>query len=147
MPHIEVIPVESRRDRKRFFNLPWDLYRGDPYWVPPIRIVQKELLNFRAHPFYDTAEIRHFLALKDGVPAGRIAAIINHAHNKWYHEQRGFFGFFESVDDAEVSGQLFDAGLEALTHGRGKGLAVDDLRAHKKRGFPTESPDSTERCG
>ena len=53
MPSVEVIPVESRRDRRQFFNLPWDLYRGDPNWIPPIRIVQKELLNFRPHPFYD----------------------------------------------------------------------------------------------
>jgi GNAT superfamily N-acetyltransferase len=109
MPHIEVIPVESRRDRKRFFDLPWDLYRGDANWIPPIRIVQKELLNFRPHPFYDDAEIQNFLALKDGQPAGRVSAIVNHAHNRWYHEHRGFFGFFESVDDPDVSGRLFDA--------------------------------------
>jgi GNAT superfamily N-acetyltransferase len=122
MPHVEVIPVESWRDRRRFFDLPWDLYRGDPNWVPPIRLVQKELLNFRRHPFYDAAEIRHFLAQVDGKPAGRIAAIVNHAHNDWYQEKRGFFGFFESVDDEAVSGALFDAargwfsgkGIEAI---------------------------------
>jgi GNAT superfamily N-acetyltransferase len=109
MPDVEVIPVESRRDRRLFFNLPWDLYRGDPHWVPPIRVVQKELLNFKSHPFYDAADIRHFLALKGGRPVGRIAAIINHAHNRWYHEERGFFGFFESIDDEAVSTGLFDA--------------------------------------
>jgi GNAT superfamily N-acetyltransferase len=122
MARLEVIPVTSRRERKLFFNLPWDLYRGDPNWVPPIRIVQKELLNFKHHPFYDDAEIRHFLALKDGQPAGRVAAIVNHAHNRWYHEQRGFFGFFESVDDQAVASGLFDAarawfagqGIEAI---------------------------------
>lgn len=112
MPPIEVIPVESRSDRKRFFNLPWDLYADDPNWIPPIRLVQKELLNFKKHPFYDTAEVRHFLALKDGKPSGRIAAIVNHAHNDRYEEKRGFFGFFESVDDQEVAGGLFDAARE-----------------------------------
>ena len=66
MAQLEVIPVASRRERKQFFDLPWDLYRGDPNWVPPIRLVQKELLNFRRHPFYDDAEIRHFLARIDG---------------------------------------------------------------------------------
>src|SRR5690606_28750631 len=96
MPHLEVVPVESRRQRKLFFNLPWELYRGDPNWVPPLRNVQKELLNFRHHPFYDNADNRNFLALVDGTPVGRINAIINHAHNDWYKEKRGFFGFFES---------------------------------------------------
>ncbi|MGI9455918.1 MAG: N-acetyltransferase [Aeoliella sp.] len=109
MPALEIIPVATRRERKLFFNLPWDLYRGDPNWVPPIRIVQKELLNYRHHPFYDDAEIQTFVALRDGQPCGRIAAIVNHAHNRQYDEQRGFFGFFESVDDEEVSGALFDA--------------------------------------
>src|SRR5262245_56376683 len=112
MPQLEIIPVESRRERKQFFDLPWELYRGDPYWIPPIRIVKKELLNFKHHPFYDDAAFRHFVALRDGKVVGRIAAIVNHAHNRWYHEKRGFFGFFESIDDEEVSGRLFDAARE-----------------------------------
>jgi GNAT superfamily N-acetyltransferase len=112
MAQLEVIPVATRRDRKQFFNLPWDLYRGDPNWVPPLRIVQKELLNFRHHPFYDDAEICNFLALRDGKPVGRISAIINHAHNRWYHEERGFFGFFESIDDQAVASKLLDAALD-----------------------------------
>lgn len=109
MPHLEVIAVSNRRERKLFFNFPWELYRGDPYWVPPLRIVQKELLNYRHHPFYDDAEIQTFLALREGKPCGRIAAFVNHAHNRWYEEKRGFFGFFETEEDEEVVGRLFDA--------------------------------------
>src|SRR5262249_27451565 len=109
MAHVEIIPVTTRRERKLFFNLPWELYRGDPNWIPPLRIVQKELLNFKHHPFYDDAQAKHFLSLADGKPAGRICAIINHAHNRWYHENRGFFGFFETTDDPAVAGGLFDA--------------------------------------
>ena len=47
--------------------------------------------------------------MRDGKPVGRIAAIVNHAHNRQYDEQRGFFGFFESIDDQEVASALFDA--------------------------------------
>jgi GNAT superfamily N-acetyltransferase len=112
MAQLDVIPVSTRRDRKLFFELPWELYRGDPNWVPPIRIVQKELLNFKRHPFWDNAENRNFLALRDGEPVGRISAVINHAHNRWYHEKRGFFGFFETIDDQAVANGLFDAARE-----------------------------------
>jgi GNAT superfamily N-acetyltransferase len=112
MAQLEIIPVATRRERQQFFDLPWELYRDDPNWVPPIRLVQKELLNFRRHPFYDDAEIRHFLARIDGKPAGRLAAIINHAHNRQYDEKRGFFGFFESIDDQQVASGLFDAALD-----------------------------------
>jgi GNAT superfamily N-acetyltransferase len=118
MPNLEIVPVASRRERKQFFELPWDLYRGDPNWVPPIRIVQKEVLNFKHHPFYDNAEIKHFLALQDGKPCGRLAAIVNHAHNRHYKEKRGFFGFFESIDDQAVAAGLFDAAREWF-HGQG----------------------------
>ena len=112
MPHLEVIPVSNRHERKQFLNYPWELYRDDPHWIPPLRMVQKELVNYKHHPFYDTAEIQTFLALRDGKPCGRIAAFVNHAHNRWYNEQRGFFGFFETEEDEEVSGRLFDAARE-----------------------------------
>ncbi|RIK85906.1 MAG: N-acetyltransferase [Planctomycetota bacterium] len=121
MAHLEVVPVESRRQRKLFFNLPWELYRGDPHWVPPLRMAQKELLNFRHHPFYDTADNRNFLALLDGKPVGRLNAIINHAHNEWYREKRGFFGFFESIDDQNVASALFDAARQWFA---GHGIAA-----------------------
>lgn len=114
MPAVEVVPVRSRREKKQFFNLPWELYAGDKYWVPPIRMVQKELLGFQPwgfprHPFHELADVTNFLALRDGRPVGRITAIVNHAHNDWYKERRGFFGFFESIEDEAVSGALFEA--------------------------------------
>lgn len=109
MGEVVVQAVTSRRQKKQFFRLPWQLYRDDPNWIPPLRQNQLELLNFKPHPFYDTAEIQTFLALRRGEPCGRVAAIINHVHNQRYEEQRGFFGFFESVDDPQVAAALFDA--------------------------------------
>ena len=106
---VQVIPVESRADKKRFLSYPWQQYRDDPLWIPPIRIDQKELVNYKRHPFYDDADIQTFLAIREGRVCGRIAAIVDHAHNRYYDEQRGMFGFFESIDDPAVSGALFDA--------------------------------------
>jgi GNAT superfamily N-acetyltransferase len=109
MSTLVVQPVQSRREKKQFFQLPWQLYRGDANWIPPLRQNQLELLNYKPHPFYDDNEIQTFLALRDGQPVGRLAAITNNAHNRQYGERRGFFGFFESVDDQEVAAGLFDA--------------------------------------
>src|SRR5688572_20360386 len=102
-------PVETSRERKQFLHLPWEFYRGDENWIPPLRMNQNELVGYKHHPFYDDAEGQTFLALKDGKPAGRVMAIVNHAHNRTHGEKRGFFGFFESIDDAEVATGLFDA--------------------------------------
>ncbi len=107
--NIEIIPVKTNREKKLFLNFPWTHYKGDPNWVPPLRQNQKELVNYAKHPFYDDAEVQTFLAFKDGVVSGRIAAIVDHGHNRKYSEERGFFGFFESVDDQEVATGLLDA--------------------------------------
>ena len=31
-----VKPVETRRERKAFLEFPWQLYRDDPNWIPPL---------------------------------------------------------------------------------------------------------------
>jgi len=106
---IRVVPVETRQQQKQFFQLPWQLYADDPCWVPPLRKNQLELLGYKSHPFHQDATMQTFVALRDGKPCGRIAAIIHHAHNVRYKENRGYFGFYESIDDEDVSGRLFDA--------------------------------------
>src|SRR5262245_2348279 len=119
MTKLTVKPVENRRVRKQFLDLPWQINRGDPNWICPLRRNQEELVGFRPHPFYDDAEGQAFLALADGKPAGRVLAIVNHAHNRFHKENRGFFGFFESIDDQEVAAGLFEAARSWL---KGKGI-------------------------
>ena len=109
MENLLVKPVESRRQQKQFINFPWKLYADDPNWVPPLLAEHKHLLGYRHHPFYDDGAIQTFLAYRDGEVCGRVAAIINGAHNRRAEEKRGFFGFFESLDDQQVASALFDA--------------------------------------
>lgn len=114
MSNVEVKPVASWRDRRQFIHWPWSLYRNDPQWMPPLIMNQKELLGYSRHPFHDNAEVQTFLARRDGQVCGRIAAILNHEHNRVFQERRGFFGFFECVHDTSVSQALFDAARQWL---------------------------------
>ncbi len=107
-PVISVQPVTTKAHKKAFINFAWDHYKGDPLWVPPLLMNIKELLNYTKHPFYENAEIQTFLARQNGKIVGRIAAIIDRAHNEFHSEERGMFGFFESVDDQDVANALFD---------------------------------------
>jgi len=109
-----VWPVVSWRDRRRFQRLPWSIYAGDPNWVPPLLSQERELLGWGHHPFFDNAESVTLLAERDGGAVGRLAVLINPIHNKKYNEQRGFFGFFECIDDAAVAMELFQAGCQWL---------------------------------
>jgi GNAT superfamily N-acetyltransferase len=69
---------------------------------------QKGLLGYRSHPFYLRNVAQTFLARRENEICGRIAAILNYGHNERYGERRGFFGFFECVDDQQVANSLFD---------------------------------------
>jgi GNAT superfamily N-acetyltransferase len=111
---IDIQSVESQRQQKQFFKLPWELYADDPHWIPPLRTNQLELLGYKSNPFHQDADMQTFVALRDGQPCGRIAAIIHHAHNERYQERRGYFGFFESIDDEDVAGRLFDTAFKWL---------------------------------
>lgn len=118
MSDLVVRPVHARSEQRRFIGLPWEVYRGDPLWVPPLIHSQRGLLGFRPHPFYRRAESRSFLATRGGTDVGRITAIIDHAHNERYGERRGFFGFFECRDDTAAARGLFGAARDWLA-GRG----------------------------
>jgi GNAT superfamily N-acetyltransferase len=109
MSSLEVRPVRTSTEQKKFLQLPWDLYRGDPNWVPPLRQNQAELVGFRHHPFYDENPGQAFLAMQNGKAVGRIMAIAHRPFMKRHKENRGYFGFFESVNDAAVSRGLFSA--------------------------------------
>jgi GNAT superfamily N-acetyltransferase len=114
MSDLTVKPANSRKERSQFVNFPWRLYQGDSNWIPPLRGNLLELLNYKAHPFYEYSQIQTFVALRGGEACGRIAAIINQAHNQRHQEQRGFFGFFECIDDQQVADALFDAARDWL---------------------------------
>jgi GNAT superfamily N-acetyltransferase len=121
MSLIVVKPAVSGRERKAFLHLPWLINSVYPNWVPPLRQNQKEMVNYIHHPFYDNAEIQTFVAWQNDQPVGRIAAIVNHAHNRQHQDTVGFFGFFECIDDLDVSRALFDAARDWL---RARGMTV-----------------------
>jgi GNAT superfamily N-acetyltransferase len=103
---VEVVAVQNKKALSEFVELPYRLYRDDPNWVPPLRIAVRELLDRAKHPFYRNAEAEYFVARRNGEVVGRVAAIIDQAHNRTHQEKAGFFGFFESIDDRAVAEAL-----------------------------------------
>jgi GNAT superfamily N-acetyltransferase len=111
----------DRRQRERFIAFPYALHRRDRGWGPPLRRDVRTLLSDAKNPFFAHAEAEHFLAERSGEAVGRITAIHNRAHNELHRDRVGFFGFFESIDDAAVAGALFDRAGEWLAE---RGLDV-----------------------
>jgi hypothetical protein len=107
---LEILPVERNRRLSEFIDVPWRIpaIKNHPAWVPPLRMMVKDLVDTKADPFYRRAERQLWVAYRNGVPVGRIGAIENRAHNEFHGDRVGFFGFFESTDEAEVARRLFD---------------------------------------
>ncbi len=108
MDGLEIVPVRTRRERADFIRLPWAIYQNDPYWVPPLVSEMKTLLDVSRHPFFRHSSADFFLARRNGRWVGRIAAILNRNHNHFHKEKTAFFGFFETVNDMDVSSALLD---------------------------------------
>ncbi len=109
---VVVKAVESGRDFRTFILFPWKIYRGNPNWVPPLIMDQKNLFNTKKNPFFKHSIIRSFLAFKENKAVGRISAVIDHNYNDFQNDRAGIFGFFESIDDKAVSNVLFEAAEE-----------------------------------
>lgn len=106
---VEVRPVAGRADLERFLRLPWRVYADDPLWVPPLLSDVRAALNPAKHPFHAHAAVVTFLAWRGREPVGRIAAIVNRAHNDFHDDTVGFFGLFEAFDDQGVADALLAA--------------------------------------
>lgn len=104
-----VRPVRNRRDLEAFIDVPYDVQGADPMWVPPLRREIRSHLDRRRNPFFEYGDAEYFLAERDGVVAGRIAAIVNRLHDDTHGDGRAFFGFFEAVDDQSVTDALVES--------------------------------------
>jgi hypothetical protein len=121
MSDIVIQPVVTNADRDQFIKFLWKVYDGNPYWVPPLLMDRKKLMDKKKNPFYEHSEAEFCIAKRDGVMVGRIAAIINHNHNKEHNEKTGFFGFFECINDQAVANALFET---AKNYVKSKGMTA-----------------------
>ncbi|GLU45036.1 GNAT family N-acetyltransferase [Allomuricauda sp. NBRC 101325] len=105
---VTIKEVQSQSDLKDFVKFPFTLYKGSPYWVPPIIKDEMESFDKTKNPVFKSAEATFFLAYKDNTIIGRVAAIINRLEVEEQGVKKMRFGWFDFVDDLEVSKALFD---------------------------------------
>lgn len=109
---IEVIPVKDKQQLKQFVTFPFQLYKDCPYWVPPLIKDEMETLDKTKNPVFKNAEASYFLAKKEGKLAGRIAVIINHLEVNEIGKKKIRFGWFDVIDDIDVTKALLDKVFE-----------------------------------
>ena len=109
---IEVVKVESKKNIKDFVMFPFELYKDCEYWVPPIINEEIDAMDKNKNPVFKNAEAEFYLAYKDNKIVGRIAAIVNWVEIEEQKKNKLRFGWYDTVDDINVSKALMDKVLE-----------------------------------
>ncbi len=105
---ISIQKVDSKKLLKTFVTFPFELYKNDKNWVPPLIKSEMELFDPAINPVFKHAECTLFLAYRDNKVVGRMAAIINWQEVKEQHKSKMRFGWWDVIDDVEVSKTLLN---------------------------------------
>jgi GNAT superfamily N-acetyltransferase len=112
--NLEVKSVQTKKDRRCFVELPWNLYQDDPCWIPPLLSDMHNTLNPQKNALLRLGPSIFFLVYRDGSLAGRIGAGMDLRLNLAKKQDLGYITLFESIEDYEVAAALFDAATEWL---------------------------------
>ncbi len=109
---VQVVPLSrNNRDVARFLNVSYAIYRNESKWVAPLLMDLKKVFTER-NPFFEHADMKLWVAVSDGRDVGRIATIEDRAFNARQPIPTAYFGFFESLEAAEISNALFAVASE-----------------------------------
>ena len=117
---VSLVAVTRAHLLRQFVELPYELYAGDPHWVPPLRRDEYRRFDPKTNPFLDHADMQLWVAIDRRGPCGRIAAIEDRAHNTYHRERAAWFGFFEARS-AAIARALLTAAEE---WGRARGCVL-----------------------
>ena len=109
---ITITEAVTKKELKEFVKFSFDLYKGNPYWIPPIINDELEGFDKTKNPAFENAEAKFFLAWRDGKIVGKTAAIINWQEVNEQQKKKVRFGWFDVIDDIEVTKVLLNKVFE-----------------------------------
>ena len=106
---VTVKAVSSRKELMTFVRFANKLYKGNKYYVPSMPLDDLNTFDKKKNGAFDFCEAELYLAYKEGVVVGRVAAIVNYKANEAWNVNQVRFGWIDFIDDLEVSKALLDA--------------------------------------
>lgn len=105
---ITITEALTKKQMREFVKFPFSLYKGHPYWVPPLINDELETFARDKNPAFASAEAKFLLAYRDGKIVGRLAAIINWDEVRIQEKRKMRFGWWDVIDDIEVTKALLE---------------------------------------
>jgi hypothetical protein len=105
---VEIREIQSKKDLRAFIQFANDLYADCPYYCPPLFFDEMNCFDAEKNPALEVCDYRLWMAYRDGKAVGRVAGIINRRANEKWGFKHVRFGWFDFIDDEEVSRALLD---------------------------------------
>lgn len=122
---ITIEEVKNKKQQKEFLDFPLKLYKGNPYFTPPLYMDEKKIFR-KDFVYNDMCDTVHYNAYKDGQMAGRISGIVQRAANEKTGKKQVRFTHFDVIEDEEVAQELFKA-VEAWAIDKGMNEVIGPL--------------------
>ena len=62
---IRIEEVTTHKQLDKFIKFPFSIYKGNPYWTPPLLMDEKNTLDWKKNPAFEVSQARYWLAYKD----------------------------------------------------------------------------------
>ena len=109
---VQIREINTKRELRQFIEFTNKLYKDCPYYCPPLFFDEMNCFDPKNNPALEVCEFQLWMAFRDNQPVGRIAGIINRKANEKWGFRHVRFGWFDFIDDLEVSHALLDAVAE-----------------------------------
>ena len=103
---IRTVDPADKKALREFILFPEKLYRHNKYYVPALVFDEMDTLDPSKNPAAEFCDQVLYMAYKDGKAVGRIAGIVNYRANEHWKHDEVRFGWFDTIDDKEVSAAL-----------------------------------------
>lgn len=118
---VEIKEITTHKELKQFIEFTNTLYRECEYYCPPLFFDEVNCFDKEKNPALEVCDYKLWMAFRDGKAVGRIAGIVNYKANEKWGCKNARFGWFDFIDDLEVSKALLDT---VAAWGKEKGMTA-----------------------
>jgi GNAT superfamily N-acetyltransferase len=113
----KVKEIANKADVEKFVKFPGShIFKKTDHWVPPLISEEIKRFDIAKYDYYTYGKSKLFAAIDEkGNWVGRIACFINSKYIDKTKKREGFFGFFDAIDNPEVTKVLFNAITEEFS--------------------------------
>lgn len=138
---LTIRPVRTKKDKKAFVDLAWEVYKDDPAWVPPLKDEVHGLITPGKNPWFEHAKAELWLAERSGRLVGRISAQVDDLVQEHMGKGTGQWGMFEVLDGEAAAGLIRTAEDWLRKQGMTRALGPISLSIWDEPGLEIEGFD------